>query len=91
MKIVRNEQLERMQKLAGILTESQLNEESTTSLDLNSNIVQTWKTADDVKKDMALWLSSVYASGKTLLDSERLYDEMVDTINSVIEDFDPNY
>ena len=57
---------------------------STTSL--KSNIAQTWKTADDVANDMASWLSSVYNSG-----GERLYDEMVDTINSVIEDFDPSY
>ena len=57
---------------------------STTSL--KSNIAQTWKTADDVALDMAAWLSSVYNSG-----GERLYDEMVDTINSVIEDFDPSY
>jgi hypothetical protein len=77
---------QRLQELANLPKKQANLKEDWSTMSLKSNINQTWKTADDVAKDMAAWLSSVYASG-----GERLYDEMVNTINDVIEDFDPSY
>jgi len=76
----------RLMELANLPKKQANMKEDVSTMSLKSNIAQTWKTADDVANDMASWLSSVYGSG-----GERLYDEMVNTINSVIEDFDPNY
>jgi hypothetical protein len=76
----------RLMELANLPKKQANIKEDVSTMSLKSNIAQTWKTADDVANDMASWLSSVYASG-----GEGLYDKMVNTINSAIEDFDPSY
>jgi len=64
--------------------------EDYSTMSLKSNIDQKWKTADDMAGDMQQWLSSVYRRGYTPSQGPAIYDNVMNILSNLVDNFDPS-